>query len=361
MDKYSKKLVIDYINCKNISNYEYLENDIEFMKQVFEISNDVIFYDCCSETLKNNYNFVFYLINKFKNNVDFISELCIKYISNNRDNSDECIELAIMTDEILEKQHKLKVSDIKTYVNTTYNEILDDVMFTVEEYEKENNEDLGLGFAIIYYSFKNSKITLDFFAKKYIDEIFFNEHCSFEKNLHKQFKEYEDVIKYGTNRFLINYINCYDNDLSSYISCNIDLLENIKIELISIKRNWNDYKELSNNIKVETYIDELERFINEKKFNISFTVDDLIKYNASKLGFSDLLSNNTYYLNEFIKEDNNVIENKKVLSYEDMCCLSFSNDLAKHIFVNEDIVICRDDTEENQLKSKIIKMPVKKH
>ena len=68
MEKYSKKMINDYILGNDIKEYsiERLENDKEFMMLVIGATNDEKFYNSCSEKLKKDYSFVRYLIEKFK-------------------------------------------------------------------------------------------------------------------------------------------------------------------------------------------------------------------------------------------------------------------------------------------------------
>lgn len=372
MNKYSKKLVDDYIRNKCLGEFDSgtLENDFEFMKQVFDVSGDPNMYMCCSDELKKNYEMVFYLVNKFKRNEYFINQLCLEYIVNNSEQYQECLELAIMTNEILERKHNLKVSDVKNYVYTVYNEIVDDVILSVEEYEKESNENLGLGFLFIYYEFENSQITLDFFSKKLIDEIFFNEQCNFEKSLHKQFKNFEDIKKYGMNRFLINYIRCYDEALSSYVACNINLLENVKREMVTIKINWDKYKDLSEVAKLKIFKEEMEKFIKKSKkesgFQPSFSVEELVDYNLNGLKFHDLLAKNNIYSNLVDQLDNSEyykkhgILSKKILAIEDTSCLKFSEELKIKIFNDENFILEKEDDVIDKPRSKVIKMPTRK-
>lgn len=363
MNKYSRKLVLDYINGNDIPDYDIksLENDIEFMQQVIEISNNKDMYECCSDELKNNYEFVFYLINKFKRDSKFISELCIQFINNEKENYLQRVELAIMTTEILEKKHNIMASEIKLFVNEIYENILENVMTTIEELEKVDDYDYGLGFVFINDLFANSKITLDYFAKGYMDEIFFNKLYGFEKVLHKNFKKYDDIEKYGINRFLINYTNSYDTYLAMYVSCNIELFESIKREMVAIKRNWNYYEEIKDHVKLEVYIDEVEKFINSRELVTSFTVNDLIRYNASKFGFEKLLLEHPSYSEIFKDANKNIFVNKKTLNYDDMLCLKYSKDLAIQIFENDEIILEREVVEEDKKEPKIIKMPTKKN
>ena len=61
---YSDKIVNDYIYGNDIEEYDIgqLENDPVFMMQVIDKTNDKKMYKFCSDEVKNNYEFVKFII-----------------------------------------------------------------------------------------------------------------------------------------------------------------------------------------------------------------------------------------------------------------------------------------------------------
>ena len=101
---FDKKLIYNYVMGEDIENYsiEQLENDVNFMKQVIEFTNDKNMYNLCGEKVKNDIEFIKYLIKKFKKDSMFIISIAEEYIKNNQteDFDDNCFELNILMSDI---------------------------------------------------------------------------------------------------------------------------------------------------------------------------------------------------------------------------------------------------------------------
>lgn len=69
-------LVSDYINGEDLNcDVEVLENNPDFMLEVLRLSMDTKMYELCSDTVKNNFNFVVGIINLFSDdNFEFVKE-----------------------------------------------------------------------------------------------------------------------------------------------------------------------------------------------------------------------------------------------------------------------------------------------
>ena len=69
--KYDEKLIKAYITGDDIIDFDIdeLENDVYFMMQVIDYSDDIKMYSFCGEELKKDYKFVSYLVDKYNSNV----------------------------------------------------------------------------------------------------------------------------------------------------------------------------------------------------------------------------------------------------------------------------------------------------
>ena len=97
--KYSKKLIQDYILGNDIIDYDIddLENDPEFMMEVFFETKDKNMYDLCPENLKTDINFVKFIIDNFKEDKVFLLDAIETYINatNTSDEEREIINYAL--------------------------------------------------------------------------------------------------------------------------------------------------------------------------------------------------------------------------------------------------------------------------
>lgn len=237
MEKYSKKMINDYILGNDIKDYsiEELEDDKEFMMLVIGTTNDEKFYNLCSDKLKKDYGFVRYLIAKFKSSINFICNVADYYLSDVEDELSR-IELNIIMSE-LTSQDKEK--------NMNYT-VVRDTIYTAKRVEIEMaklklnddyvSQDIGMGFLVIFDSFNSSEIILNYFAKNTIDEIFNEYDINLENMLHEQFKTPEQIDKIGINNYMLNFIGYYDPMLASYLSTHIDLMASLKQKIMNAQK-----------------------------------------------------------------------------------------------------------------------------
>ena len=185
---FDKKLIYNYVMGEDIENYsiEQLENDVNFMKQVIEFTNDKNMYNLCGEKVKNDIEFIKYLIKKFKKDSMFIISIAEEYIKNNQteDFDDNCFELNILMSDIGKKKNEDEF--IRFAISKTeFQEYTLSQIETVKE--KLPKEDFELGFHIIQCMYYKNPIIIEYFAKKFINQIFYeNEELTFEELIHNK-------------------------------------------------------------------------------------------------------------------------------------------------------------------------------
>ena len=190
---------------------------------------------------KNTYKDVLAIINNSKDYNSVIS-IVDEFIEESRDKV-ERIAILISICNILPKTNKYYLK-YERYINAIY----EMEKFNIEAYKKyccdeETLKILQEGFYFIIEDYNDNPIAMSYLANRFIIDIFEKYKINLEQELHKKFKKYEDLEKYGINKYLINLISKYDSNLSSYIICHINTLDNLKINLLTIKNNWNNYRE----------------------------------------------------------------------------------------------------------------------
>jgi len=241
------KYLFNYIKGNDLDNIDELHNDYKFMMKVIGITNDKKYYNLCSDKVRHNYYFVRFLIDKFSFDKYFIGVVSYEYFRNNLID-EKYKELLIIVNDLL--------NDFESYCSLNNKKLLD-AFYTSEksniEKYKENNPNYGnaveKGFIKIHNNYKSSYIIIDYFAKRFIEEIFVvDEKCILEDLIHNNFNSYNELKEYGINKFLINYIENYDMHLADYIRCNVSLLDDVKLKLIDIEQNFEKFikKEESN-------------------------------------------------------------------------------------------------------------------
>jgi len=299
MKKYSKKIIMDYINGEDIDGYDLteLEDDVDFMMLVIIECNDKNMYNMCGDNLKRNFNFIKFLIKKFHDDKDFILMIGQEYMSHCDEL--EAIELKIMIcdylnvgvfDEFMEYRISLDMFYIKQrLICESCIEQLSNVF-----YKKVNS----LGFDIILDEYNHSDVIKNFFAKKMLNEIFNLSDLDFEKMIHLKFKNKEELYDMGINNFLIKHIYLHDEFLSGYVSVHVNLLLNLNKRITKYLERWDKYEMIKNHEKMEILLEEIDMFINENMYFIGMELE-LLKYILVKFHLEKVFLNSGIGLNYF--------------------------------------------------------------
>ncbi len=291
MEKYSEKIVEDYINGNDIEEYEIekLENDRSFMTQVIDLTNDEKMYHFCSDDLKKDYVFVKYLILKFRDNTNFITEVA-DYFLENTDTDFERTELAIIMRNLTSNS---KINKYQILCETIYSgKRLAVELAKLKEKDDNIANDIGMGFLFIYYSYNSSPIILDFYASMIIEDIFKEYDIDLESYLHSKFKKASQIDEQGLNNFMISFISSYDQMLGSYLCTHLNLLLPLKNKIIKIQNNWDRYIYTEEQARYSEMFKKVEDYIEQS--DSIFTDTDLVYYIGSKLGILEKIREYDY-------------------------------------------------------------------
>ena len=262
MKKYSKDIIMDYINGEDILDYDIslLEDDVNFMEQVIEETNDKNMYYMCGDNLKKNLKFITYLINKFHNDIKFIEMISNDYMKEASET--EQIELKIILCNVLGNIDDDYVMSLGISLAAFY--IKNKAMYEIvlDELNMKNS----LGFSIVLSDYNQSDIIKKYFAKRMINEIFPFSMIEFERLLHLKFKVKSNISKMGINNFLINYVFGYDKCLSGYLAVHIDLLTELYGQVSKILSRWDQYEKARNKDKMDAILYEIDKFVGQNEF-----------------------------------------------------------------------------------------------
>jgi len=241
------KYLFNYIKGNHLDNIDELHIDYKFMMKVIDITNDKSYYHLCSQQVKDNYYFVKFLIEKFSFDKTFIGVITYLYFQNNLID-EKYKELLIIVNDLLEVVDDFCSFHHKRLLDAFYNSVKLNIENFKKDYPDYNNV-VQKGFIIIHNNHKSSYIIMDYFAKKFIEEIFvIDGNNILEDLIHDNFNSFNKFKEYGINKFLISYIEKYDMYLADYIRCNVSLLDDVKLKLINIEQNFEKFikKEESN-------------------------------------------------------------------------------------------------------------------
>ena len=289
-------LIIKYVNGEDLGEYsiEELESNRDFMIGVINYTKDINMYNLCSETLKNDYLFVKFLILKFKDNPDFIMNVADYYLKNN-DGDLETRELCIIMENILPDYLALKyIIDSEVY----YQEKMLEIAVEKEKSPKLSSM-VGMGFWIIYDDYKDSEIILKNYALRLVNEIIYNSNIDLNRMLHNQYKSKEEIEKTGINTCFLNIIRCYDSYLASYLSVHLNLVQEVLDEIRDIIKNFDKVDEKGERARYNRMLEMIHNYIYTTDTEMDET--ELVYYIAEKLGIKDKVA---YYDNYDENMDN---------------------------------------------------------
>lgn len=362
MKKYNIETVYNYINGEDITDFtlEELESNTNFMIDVINVSNDKNFYDFAEESVKTDYRFVKFIINKFKEDENLITVAADTYIES-QDNEQNYIELLIIMCNLVKDKKDKNYKKYKFLLEANYSAKRLQIELGKLKIDKEASDNLGMGFLIIYDSFNSSQIILDYYAKKIIKDIFKEYDIVLEDYLHQRFNTFEKIEKIGIKKYILDFIAVYDEMLSSYLSSHIYLLEDILKQLDKIKNNWNKYIETKERKKYNEIINKVHEYMEyEAADYYSLNETTLLYLVATNLGIEKTLlkydSISEEYYQEIMEEAHFLLEVSE-LSFNDR--LNYNNikkiilDILKD---NQSSSQTPEEKTENYKKCKIIKL-----
>ena len=286
MKKYDKELINNYINKENIDKYliKALKNNKEFMKLVIEKTNNKNYYNLVSDNIKKDYDFVKFIINKFKDDIEFICIVADYYLEDSLDDFNKT-ELIIIMSKLTYNKNNKKYLEYKLLKDTLFMaKRMQIEVSKLELKDKYVSEKIGMGFLVIFDSYNNSKIILDFYAKRLVESIFEDYNINLEAMLHQQFNNPLQINKSGIKNYIINFIQNYDTMLAFYLSVNTNLMEDLENEIINIQNNWNKFEVVNEKNKYNLIFDKVHEYMNQTEEEGILNETDLLYYAGKELG-----------------------------------------------------------------------------
>ena len=282
MKKIDISLVKKYVNGEDLGEFtsEQLENDKDFMMGVIGYTNDIKMYSFCSDEVKQDYEFVKYLVLKFKDNSQFITSVADNYLDNT-DTDWESKELSIIMEHVLPR----KLSEKYQVLNETsyFTKRLEVEIAEAKDSKLESM--VGMGFWLMFDQYNGSDVILDYYANNMIGEIIRDNNIDFEKMLHTQFKSAGKIAEMGINNYIVNFIGYYDSMLSSYVSTHLDIIKPIANRIKLIQDNWDKYSSVDETKRYNNMLDMVHEYMGMSDSNME--ENEVLYYVANELGIKE--------------------------------------------------------------------------
>lgn len=212
----NKKLLFNYI-CGNVNDNikKFLENDFDFMLEVFKYTLNPQFLDVCSINLTADYKFIEELIIIFKDDLNFVDSLVNNYLQTFLNYDLSCYDIFALLVSLYGDNPEISLC--KELLQEFYEKIKD-----IRDKTIKNTDENSL-FVFIDYTFYQTPYLKKYCAQKTLEEIIKNNTIS----INKFKKQHNNNI----NQSLLNFINQKDPVLADYLTLNLDLLEPLKRKL----------------------------------------------------------------------------------------------------------------------------------
>lgn len=294
---YKKKTVFDYVMGNDIDGYDIddLENDYRFMIEVIKFTKDKNIYNLCSDKVKDNYEFVRFLVDFFKDDSGFVVLIVKDYLNKLPSDDIRARELLILVSNIISDDEDIAL-DFGIRMSGFYQLEKFKISYTLNNSENISDcDEYGMGFVFILESYGSSKIITDYFAKRFIKEIFYDNKVKFEELIHGQYKDVSAIEGVGINNFIIKYINSFDSYLANYVETNIMLIDDVKKDLVNVINNWDKYLDKLNSDRCIIFYEELFQIVDNYGGISGYCYDDISNYVIDKLGLKNIFDK---YYNE---------------------------------------------------------------
>lgn len=347
MNKYSKKMLYDYITGNEIDEYDIdeLENDYIFIKEVTDFSNDKKMYDLCDDKLKGTFELMKFFILKFKDDKTFIKKVAHEF-SALSDNETDNFEIDIIVSELVGKDYSSLLENIN-YIKakSKYNELRTAYILESRNDSQEVTDYYQMGFDYFADIYAGREIIINYIAKNMVSEIFNEDDYLLEELIHKKFKTKENLEKFGIINFILSYVSLYDSHLSDYLKTNIKIVEELKNNIEKIKNNFNIYNERKR-YEIMNWIIE---YLNNYSLNTGYlSGTQLIKYIAKDLDINDSIIQR-----EFEDYDDSTDEYDYSMTQSDIEYMKLKNKV-KEVMKKYEIPDDYFEEKENKHKCKIL-------
>lgn len=353
---YDIRLIEEYINGDDIVDYDIdtLEDDWVFMRQAISYTNDKKLYYLCSDNVKANPLFIKFLILSFKNDIKFIEELANFYLDKINIDNITNQEIVVLISNIMSKYYGKdidnKLINYSLMANYIYQKYLMNLERRIENFitiEEINN--MGLGFKYVIYDYQNSKIMLDFFAEKYLYDLFHNRYSdkSLEQLIHLKYRNLNELKNDGLDKCLFYIIEEYDSYLKDYVSNNSNILNSLLSNMELICSNWDNYINNLNNLRIAIFYQEVDKYFYEHGDDLSFSETELISCLFDKLDLDKFFT----VRNSFKLDLDNIdygINNLNLLTIDDCICINKMTKMTETLFSKDAISPIPFEIEENK-------------
>lgn len=229
-------LIKAYLSGKEVLGYDIdeLEDNYQFMIKVIEYTNDKNMFELCSEDVKNTYEVVDIILNKFSNDIDFVIKVVSNYLDNERDKT-KYLEVLIRLCSLCNSDN-VYLLEYREQLENEYKTFNKNIDYIKNSSTIDNSYLIENGFYFVLDKYKDNKIIVNYFASRFIDDYF--NGIDLEIEVHKSFKTYKELEVFGINKYLIKLLNKYDTNLADYVISNIYLLDMVRKDVDKIKDNW---------------------------------------------------------------------------------------------------------------------------
>lgn len=297
MEKYTSKIIQDYIDGNEIRKYslEELENDADFMKEVLKTTKDYKMYNLCSERLKQDYDFVKWVILKFKNNITFIDKVASEYLDTaynpvlyNPYDTENTIDLYLLMIDLTKGQEELH-QKYRLFLYSNDCALQSIIKETKDELSEEELNEIGMGFYFILDSYNSEEIRYHY-AVAMMDEILQKHQFTLERILHQYYSDAKQLDTIPKSVLILRFVEYYDPALAAYAFNKPALLKDFKKKIQLFQKRWDIYIKKQEEQRYLELLEQVHDFLYTSNGKSDVNGNEILYYIGYKLGISEKLA-----------------------------------------------------------------------
>lgn len=329
-----------------------MEDKKELLRIMTLIKDRNLYYEC-PEEYKNDYDFLTKVIEIYKDDFAFVEEIAEAYVKKNipaeeMESNEEYVELCMLMGMYVPEDYPV-YEFYKERLEGIYKYFLLHVMMKKELDEEEVS---NTGFSILVRDYEGRRVILDYFALRFIDELYHKTFGNFEDIVHLNCESAYNIEKEGFEDFFIRNLYPVDPYLSKYVFDNPHLLSDMVLEMEAICDNWDNYEEevleLSKRIVKDwvvdkrenlTYGDDFEYYQAYREVIINMGLDRLfgIDRKFNKKSKTNVVSFGEGLFKKDLKKVVDTVFEKKTLGDLNNVLVSIKEETVKTLYLKKDV------------------------
>ncbi|MBO6195144.1 MAG: hypothetical protein J6O56_02215 [Bacilli bacterium] len=297
------QLLEDYINgTLDLELCTKLESSSKFMKLVFMKTRDTNYYKFCSKSLKNDYDFLMFLIKLFNSENNFIYEIITHYLFYDVNHDDKYINVLTLAEKMfrynVDKDNYVYYMRCRSRIADFMQTYENHANYIMNSYNRNSKDKNTIGFLVAMNEYKEEPQILEFLASNYVYGIFTK--YNLEEYIHYMFNTKEEVLLCDQKELILSFINKIDYYLAEFVKNKEELLYSAMSKLNHAIYNYDSYED-NTQVLVDRFNIALNNYLIQNSIEYTYKIDMLKIEEVKKMGLEAEFYSENVEVVDFLK------------------------------------------------------------